>query len=503
MLLCLISMVAGNSAIGTCFADQQPDRSHLQNSDTMTDTPPDTQADLTLQLDWSAYQDAGMGDAYADIPKHGGNYAKAIAACINSRQCEADGKQVMCPSYRISEDANLSTGGRVRLLKAALASAQGASKETAPLLTPELETAMDLCVICKGCKRECESNVDMPLIKAEYLAQKYALQPRSWRSRLFADLPALVHRFPWVARLISWRNQSRMVRLLVDPILKLNSDVELPQPRPESARMLTGTARTDDETTAPDTTSTPEKPAVVLFLDTFTRQFEPHIATAAIKVLARGGYEVRLLEPENPEEPGYCCGRTWLAQGMIPKARQQAQRLIQALMPLIDQGYIIVGLEASCVLGLRDDAQALGLDEDIARATQNTFLLEEFLAREIKAKRLDLTFATPDVATLIHGHCHQKATGAMKSVRRVMKLIPEHNFDFINSSCCGMAGSFGLEAEHAEHSRAMAEQELLPSLANNQNKNVVANGFSCRQQIRNHSDAKPMHLAELLAEYMD
>ncbi len=463
----------------------------------MTDTSTDPKHDLTLQLDWSAYRDAGMGDAYADIPKHGGHYAKAIAACINSRQCEADGKQVMCPSYRVSGEPNLSTGGRVRLLKAAL----GTSQESAPLLTPELEAAMDLCVSCKGCKRECESNVDMPLIKAEYLAQKYALQPRSWRSRLFAHLPMLIQNHPWLGTLISWRNRSACVRWVVDPILKLNSTVNLPQPRPQAIQQTSQRTETTDEADATQAAS--EKPRVVLFLDTFTRQFDPHIATAAIKVLTHAGYEVQLLEPDNPAEPGYCCGRTWLTQGMIPEAKQQAQRLIQAILPVVNAGYTIVGLEASCVLGLRDDAQALGLEEDVAKAAKNTFLLEEFLARETKAKRLNLALNTPDTATLIHGHCHQKATGAMKSVRRVMKLIPDHAFEFIDASCCGMAGSFGLETEHATHSRAMAEQGLLPALKDTTDQCVIANGFSCRQQIRNHSDVQPMHLAELLANHLE
>ena len=459
----------------------------------MTDASTGDQQDLSLQLDWSSYQDAGMGDAYADIPKYGGNYAKAIAACINSRQCEAAGKQVMCPSYRVSNDPNLSTGGRVRLLKAALSTSQ----DSVSLLTPELEAAMDLCVSCKGCKRECESNVDMPLIKAEYLAQKYATQQRGWRSRLFAHLPQLLHQYPWLGKLIAWRNKSAFVRQLVDPALKLNSSVNLPQPR--ITPIATPASKNLTVTDAPVGTGV----KVALFVDTFTRQFEPQVARAAIKLLTQAGYRVRMLEPENSEESAYCCGRTWLAQGMIPQAKQQAQRLVNGILSLVDDGYTIVGLEASCVLGLRDDAQALGLEPDVARAAKNTFLLEEFLARETKSGNLKLAFRIPKSPSLIHGHCHQKATGAMKSVRRVMKLIPDHKFEFIDASCCGMAGSFGLEAEHAQYSRSMAEQGLLPALENRQTQAVIANGFSCRQQIRNHSDAKPMHLVEWLALNMD
>ena len=449
--------------------------------------------DLSLQLDWSDYRDAGMGDAYADIPKYGGHYAKAIAACINSRQCEADGKQVMCPSYRISGDPNLATGGRVRLLKAALSTSQAQS----PLLDPELQQAMDLCVSCKGCKRECESNVDMPLIKAEYLAQKYALQSRSWRSRLMAALPQWQHQHPWMDAFIQLRNRSRLLRRIVDPLMGLNPAVNLPTRAGRSIKQ-------PDSANGSGVSGNLNGHKVALFIDTFTRYYEPHIAAAAISVLEASGYQVMLLQPESggrseQDSRPYCCGRTWLAQGMIDQARAEARRLIQAIVPLVEQGYSIVGLEASCVLGLRDDAQALGLGKDAVTAAKNSFLFEEFLAREAKSGRLNLSLSSPANATLVHGHCHQKAVGAMKSVRRVLKLLPDHAFDFIESSCCGMAGSFGLEAEHAQHSLAMAQQDLLPALAARGDRQVIANGFSCRQQIRHHSDAKPLHLAELIA----
>ncbi|MGB5737605.1 MAG: 4Fe-4S dicluster domain-containing protein, partial [Thiohalocapsa sp.] len=155
------------------------------------------------KLDWSAYRDAGMGDAYADIPRHGGDFARAVAVCINSRQCEADGKQVMCPSFQVSGNPDLSTGGRVRLLKAALSS----DRIDQALADPGLAEAMDLCVACKGCKRECEASVDMALIKAEFQAQRVAAQGLSRRARLFGHLPRWLHRAPWLKGLIRWRNR--------------------------------------------------------------------------------------------------------------------------------------------------------------------------------------------------------------------------------------------------------------------------------------------------------
>lgn len=384
-------------------------------------------------LDWSAYKDAGMGDAYADIPKTGGDFAKAVAVCINSRQCEADGKQVMCPSYRVTGNPYFSTGGRVRLLKAALNS----ELADAALANPELAEAMDLCVGCKGCKRECEANVDMPLIKAEYLAQRATRDGLSLRSRLFAHAPRWLHRAPWLGKLVGWRNHSPLLAKLSQRFLGLSAERALPEPAAAPFQMPT----------QPQAAQT-GLPEIVLWVDTFSRYFEPDIPTAAAEVLQAAGYHIHIATPaagvEDAARP-LCCGRTYLAQGMVEQARLEAARLIDSLLPHVQAGRVVIGLEASCVLGLRDDAQALGLGENAALVGKSVLLLEEFLARESTAKRLRLPLqALPAGETLIHGHCHQKAVGAMKAMRRVLKLIPGHDFSILEAGCCGMAGTFGM-----------------------------------------------------------
>ncbi|MEG3616887.1 (Fe-S)-binding protein [Magnetovibrio sp. PR-2] len=437
-------------------------------------------------LDWSAYEDAGMGDAYADIPKHGGDFAKAVAACINSRQCEQLGKQVMCPSYKVSENPLLSTGGRVKLLKSAL----NAENVDTALADPDLIEAMELCVSCKGCKRECENNIDMPLIKAEYLAHKVARDGLSLRARLFAYAPHWLERHAWLKPWVRLKNQQAWLSRIALAVFGL-ADRPLPEPAAKAFSSPKPQMGLDD------------KPHVVLLADTFTRHFEPHIAQAAIDILRHGGYGFEVLEPLDIDlEPtrALCCGRTFLAQGLIDQARTEARRLFKALKPHIDAGRIVVGLEASCVLGLRDDAQALGLDDDVKVLGKSVLLFEEFLAKEIKAKRLDLDLADMPANALIHGHCHQKAVGAMKSVRRVLKTVPELDFDMIDASCCGMAGTFGLEAEHAEMSQQMANQALMPTLAQDPDAIVIANGFSCRQQIKALGDDRPRHIVEIIAE---
>jgi Fe-S oxidoreductase len=248
-----------------------------------------------------------------------------------------------------------------------------------------------------------------------------------------------------------------------------------------------------------------------LLVDTFTHHYEPDIAQAALSVLQAGGYQVTIANPSHdtpePERP-LCCGRTYLAQGMVDEARYEAKRLLDVLLPHVRAGRLVVGLEPSCLIGLRDEYLTLKLGDGAQEVAAAALLFEEFLAKEIMAKRLDLPLKrldeTPEgESSLIHGHCHQKAVGAMKSMRKVLKLIPGHNFEIIDAGCCGMAGSFGLEQEHSEISQAMAELALWPALEKAPETRVVANGFSCRQQIYENDQRQSMHLAQLLRDALD
>ena len=449
---------------------------------------------MKLFLDWSAYKDAGTGDAYADIPKTGGDYAKAIAVCIGSRACEQTGRGVMCPSFRISSKPELSTGGRVKLLKATLNREFG----KASLLNPELAEAMDLCVSCKGCKRECENEVDMALIKAEFLAQRFNATGIPLRNRLFASLPELLARFSGFRRLISWRNSYPMLAKILDRLLGISAGVKLPEPA----------AQPFNASKAPKESShNVDLPEVVLFVDTFNRHFNPGVAQAAYSVLSTAGYRVWILGEEESmsgSKSPLCCGRTYFANGMIDQARREAKRLLTVLMPHLEAGRWIVGLEPSCILSLRDEYLSLSLGEPARQLAEKVLLLEEFIAREATAKRWPLQFtALADAKILVHGHCHQKAVGATKAMRKVLKLIPALDSQPIEASCCGMAGQFGLESEHVDYSRQMAEQGLYPALRAEPQTMVIANGFSCQQQILNGGFRKPRHLAEVLYAAID
>ncbi|HQU79116.1 MAG TPA: (Fe-S)-binding protein [Azonexus sp.] len=273
---------------------------------------------MKTHLDWSAYDTYGMGDAYAGIPATGGNYAKAVAVCMNNHQCQRDGKGVMCPSFRITHDAAHSTGARVKALKAALNGELGAQ----PFSHPDLAAAMDLCVSCKGCKKECPSAVDMTLIKTEYLAQRNELLGVPRRARLFGGLPDWLHRHRRpLAWLVGWRNASPLLARLAERWLGISAARPIPAP-----------ARRPFVAESPD--SCGQRGKVVLFVDTFTHYYTPEVAAAAHAVLTAGGYAVEVLRPAvNDGEPGrpLCCGRTYLSQGMVDKAKAEGRRVMAAL----------------------------------------------------------------------------------------------------------------------------------------------------------------------------
>jgi Fe-S oxidoreductase len=441
---------------------------------------------MKTYLDWSEYTDAGMGDAYADIPKQGGDFAKAVAVCINSRQCESLAKGVMCPSYRLEENPALSTGARIRLLKSALNGELGREG----FLTSELVEAMDLCVSCKGCQRECENNVDMSRIKIEYLAQLNASKGLSLRAKLFSELPILLAKRDWLINLSGLRNRHPWIAYLGERLLGISRKAPLPEPVDVTLQFTPRALQSSQP--------------VALFADTFCKHYSPDILLAAVEVLQAAGCHVSLIggPDESDDDAHYCCGRSYLSQGRVEEAREEARKLLQKLAPFAQKGVPIIGLEPSCLLTLRDEYRALGLGEVVAMVADKAVLFEEFLAKGIKGGKLNLSWSEAAIASqppiLVHGHCHQKAVGAMKSMRKVLKQIPGVQFEMIDASCCGMAGSFGLEAEHYDTAKAMAGQALLPALRERPEAMIVANGFSCRHQIKSLTGRPAMHLAQLI-----
>jgi Fe-S oxidoreductase len=240
--------------------------------------------------------------------------------------------------------------------------------------------------------------------------------------------------------------------------------------------------------------------AAALFVDTFNGYFETENAEAAARVLHAAGYALHVAL--GPGRQLLCCGRTYLASGMVDAARQRLRTLVDTLHPLAEAGVAIVGLEPSCLLTLRDEALALGLGERAETVASQALLFEEFIAREAAAARFKVDLKPLDAPLLVHGHCHQKAFGAISPVLQVLALIPGARPELIESSCCGMAGSFGYEAAHHAVSMQMAELSLLPAVRAKPDAVVVADGTSCRHQIADGAQRQAVHAAVLLARQL-
>ncbi|NRB58172.1 MAG: FAD-binding oxidoreductase, partial [Salinicola sp.] len=237
---------------------------------------------------------------------------------------------------------------------------------------------------------------------------------------------------------------------------------------------------------------------VVLFVDTFNNYFEGDNAAAARRVLEAAGYRVHFNVREG-ERP-LCCGRTYLAAGRVDRAKEEARRTLGTLMPYVERGVKIVGLEPSCLLTLRDEFLHFGFGDEGTRLAEAAMLFEEFLVAEKQAGRLNLALEPLAVSRAkVHGHCHQKAFDAFTPVMTVLNWIPGLEVEAIVSSCCGMAGSFGYEAEHIEASQQMAELSLLPAVREaGEDAWIVADGTSCRHQILDGAGREALHVARVL-----
>jgi Fe-S oxidoreductase len=451
-------------------------------------------------LDWSAWDvqndpvtEETTAPGTGQDPARG--LAKAVEMCNNNGHCRKFDAGTMCPSYRVTRDEQHLTRGRANTLRLALSGQiPGLAGEDA--LSSELvHEAMDLCVGCKGCKRDCPTGVDMAKMKVEFLQHYKARHGHTLKDRMVAQLPDYA---PWAARLapvLNLRNQIPLLAKLTERVLGISAQRSLPQWRMRHFfNSPLQTATSEDVLQA--------ERGVVLFVDTFNGFFESENAHAAVKVLQAAGCTVHVATKTRDDGGHLCCGRTYLASGMVDKAKEKAQEVVQSLLPFAEKGIAIVGLEPSCLLTLRDEMLVMGLGEAPQRIAEHAMLFEEYLAREARAGRLEELKAKiqpVEQPVLLHGHCHQKAFNAVSPVLEVLRWIPGANPRLIESSCCGMAGSFGYEASHHAVSMQMAELSLLPAVRAEPEAIVVADGTSCRHQIQDGAQREAVHVSRLLA----
>ena len=425
-----------------------------------------------------------------------GGFDRAVEMCNNNGTCRKANPGVMCPSYRVTMDEKHVTRGRANTLRLALTGQLG-SHGSGALTSDAMAETMALCVGCKGCKRECPTGVDMARMKIEYLHQRRKRHGLSLRDRAVAWLP----RYAPVASRLAWamnlRDRVPGLPAMTERLMGLSAKRALPRWRSDPFRaeeISAGGTRTSVRPAA-EPGGVPE---TVLFADTFTTWFEPENARAAIRVLETAGYRVRPAAPLPGERRPLCCGRTFLAAGLVDEARREMARTLAALAPFIERDVPIVGLEPSCLLTFRDEALALGFREE---AGNGRFLLfEELIAAGTDERGLDLPLRPlAGKRALLHGHCHQKAFGVMPALESTLRLVPGLEVETVASSCCGMAGAFGYEAAHYDTSMAMGELSLLPAVrAADPDTWIVAGGTSCRHQIADGADREAWHIARVL-----
>ena len=350
---------------------------------------------------------------------------------------------------------------------------------------------LKLCVSCKGCRHECPTGVDMAKMKIEVLAARAAKHGLSLRDRLVGYLPRYAGLASRLAPLANWRNNSPLLRRLLEKFADISAQRALPAFRRD-------TFEPGAEAVGPI-----DGREVVLFADTFNRCYERENLDAAVRVLTEGGYRVHMPRLADRAR-ALCCGRTFLSAGLVDQARTELNRLVATYAPFAARDVPIVGLEPSCLLTLRDELLSLRSDATATSVSAQALLFEEFLVREAEAGRLRLPLGAMPVKALLHGHCHQKSFGAFKPVEKILRLIPELIVETVESSCCGMAGAFGYGADTYQVSMEMAELSLLPAVRRADEATlIVADGTSCRHQIRDGTGRSTLHVARVLAMSLD
>jgi Fe-S oxidoreductase len=375
---------------------------------------------------------------------------------------------------------------------------------------------MELCVSCKACRRECPTGVDMAKMKIEFLSAYKKRVGHTLRDLAVAYLPKyapIISCIPGLPALLNLRNHIAPLAKLQEWLMGISAQRSLPTWKANTfwsnRNAITPYQFTPAELSTPDANG---NQGVVLLADTFNAYFEDENLHAALQVLKAAGYRVHIPQKSfskqktnatpNTCSKEFCCGRTYLAAGMVNQAKASLNELVGHLAPFAEKDIPIIGLEPSCLFTLKDEALVMGLGDRAITVSKQAQLLEEFLAKEARSGKLQIQLKPASRPVLFHGHCHQKSFDAVTPAMELLKLIPNAQPKLIESSCCGMAGSFGYEAEHIEVSKQMAELSLLPTIRKSQESWVVADGTSCRHQIADGTQRGAVHIAKILAAHL-
>jgi FAD/FMN-containing dehydrogenase/Fe-S oxidoreductase len=426
-------------------------------------------------------------------------FLRSVEMCNGNGACRKLQGGAMCPSYRATLDEKDTTRARANALRHALASEKvsGPFSEAAGEKGPDtfsramrqawVHDVLDLCLMCKACKSECPSNVDMAKIKAEFLHAYYRGRPRPLGHLFMAGLPYFNRVAARFAPLVNWVQQRRAFRWLLEKTAGIDRRRSLPPLHDDHLRGWFRRHRPDP--------NAGQHGRVLLLADCFTAWNEPAVGRAAVRVLERAGYAVELANV-------FCCGRVLISKGFLVQARSWVRSQVGPLLRRIADGTPILGLEPSCLLTLADEWTDLVPGADTQRVAAAAHLADSWLAKQVTVGNCELPLLPRKDKCVLHGHCHQKALLGVAASAPALRLIPGLDVQVLDAGCCGMAGSFGFEKEHFDISAKIANLALVPALNAVPEATVVAPGTSCRHQIHDLAGRRALHPLEVVAGQM-
>jgi FAD/FMN-containing dehydrogenase/Fe-S oxidoreductase len=426
---------------------------------------------LRLGADYKPVQAA----THFQYPKDKGQFSKVILRCVGIGNCRQHHSQTMCPSYRVTREEKHSTRGRARLLFETMRG------EVIKDLwqSEEMKESLDLCLACKGCKGDCPVNVDMATYKAEFLSHYYQRKRRPRQAYAFGWINRWAALASYAPGAVNWLAKTPGFSDLMKTVSGMAPQRSIPQFAPETFRHWFKQREPRN----------PDKPPVILWPDTFNNHFHPETAIAAVEVLEAAGFQVRLPNRH------ICCGRPLYDFGMLDQAKRQLQQILSDMRPAIDSGIPVVGLEPACVAVFRDEMVNLfPKDEAAQKLSRQTYFFSEFLLK----KAPDFSFPKLERKAILHEHCHQKAIIKTDDEQIVLRKLGL-DCQWLDSGCCGMAGSFGFEKDKYDVSRQIGDLVLLPAVrAASPDTLIVADGYSCREQIVQMTGQQSLHSAEVI-----
>ncbi|HEX4589274.1 MAG TPA: FAD-linked oxidase C-terminal domain-containing protein, partial [Gemmataceae bacterium] len=418
-----------------------------------------------------------------------GGFTRAVELCNGNGACRKQKGGTMCPSYRATLDERDTTRARANALRHAIGGANGDFREAGRRVGDDwIREVMDLCLMCKACKAECPSNVDVAKLKAEFLHAYYKRRQRPLGHYLMADIHLFNRLSAPLAPVVNWLGRNRVARWLMELTTGIDRRRSLPTLHADHFRRRFARRQPD-----PNAGSAGR---VILLDDCFTTFNEPAIGRAAVRVLERAGYAVELANIS-------CCGRAMISKGFLGEARDLVRSQLPGLAKRVVDGTPILGLEPSCILTLADEWPELVPGKNARAVAGAAYLADDWLARQVLDGGCHLALGRQPGSCVLHGHCHQKALQGAGGSAAALRMVPGLEVQLLDTGCCGMAGSFGYEAGHFDVSAKVAELDLLPALRAVPTARVAATGTSCRHQIRDLAGRRALHPLEIIEASMD